>query len=60
MEGLKKRMLYYAAGAMSGLSGIVSLPICRGNTCSSCLGCAGLGIGVLIVVIIKRFGGNRG
>lgn len=60
MDGIKNRILYYAVGALSGLSGLVSMPICRGNTCSSCPGCWGMGIGMVILVIIKRVGGKKG
>ncbi|MDI6729484.1 MAG: hypothetical protein QMD44_11240 [Thermodesulfovibrionales bacterium] len=61
MEGLKEKVLYSAIGASGGLTGLISLSKCPGNTCTSCFGCAGIGIGILLIALInkKLKGGQR-
>ncbi len=54
MERLRNRLLYTALGASSGLTGLASFSRCSGNACTSCFGCAGAGIGVLLIVIFNK------
>jgi len=55
MERLKHKLLYAAFGASSGLTGIASFSRCSGNACTSCFGCAGVGIGVLLLALVNKF-----
>lgn len=55
MEGIKDKILYFAIGASGGLAGLVSLPKCQGNACTSCFSCAGVGAGILLTILIKKF-----
>ncbi|MDO9288130.1 MAG: hypothetical protein Q7T83_05015 [Thermodesulfovibrionales bacterium] len=55
MEKFRNRLLYTAVGALSGLTGIASFSRCSGNACASCFGCAGAGIGVLLIVLLNKF-----
>lgn len=59
MERLRDKILYSAIGASGGLTGLISLSRCQGNVCTSCFGCVGIGVGILLSVIIKRFGGGK-
>ncbi|MFA4828662.1 MAG: hypothetical protein WC855_03890 [Thermodesulfovibrionales bacterium] len=59
MERLKNRLLYTALGASSGLTGLASFSMCSGNACTSCFGCAGAGIGVLLIVLLNKFGRSK-
>lgn len=46
-------LAYGAAGAASGLTGMLALARCGGG-CQSCLGCAAVGLGVVAVVLVQR------
>lgn len=59
IERLKDKILYSAIGASSGVVGLTFLPRCQGNTCISCFGCVSIGVGIILSVIIKRFGGGK-
>lgn len=59
MESLRHRLLYTAVGASSGLTGLVSFSRCSGNVCTSCFGCAGAGIGVLLILLLNKFGRSK-
>lgn len=54
MERLRQKILYSALGASNGLTGLFSLSKCSGSTCTSCLGCAGIGIGLLLIVLFRK------
>lgn len=58
MERLKDKIFYSALGASGGLAGLVSLSKCQGNACTSCFGCAGVGVGILLITLIKKFKGG--
>jgi len=55
MEKIKYKFLNAALGAASGLTGIMSLSWCSGKTCASCYGCAGAGIGLLLIALLNKF-----
>lgn len=59
MEKLRNRLLYTALGASSGLTGLASFSRCSGNACTSCFGCAGAGIGVLLILLLNKFGRSK-
>lgn len=59
MEGLKNKILYSALGASSGLTGLVSLARCSGAACTSCLGCAVPGIGILLITLFNKLKGEK-
>lgn len=54
MEKLKHNILYGLLGASSGLTGLLSFAKCRGADCTSCLGCAGAGIGLALILVLNR------
>ena len=54
MEGLKGKVIYSFIGVSTGLSGIVSLSNCSAAGCSSCLRCAGVGLGIALMVLLSR------
>jgi len=51
MERIKGKILCGVAGATSGLSGILTYTRCSGNSCGTCLGCIGVGAGLLVAVL---------
>ena len=55
MENIKYKLLNTTFGALSGLTGIVSLSKCDGKICTSCMGCAGAGIGLLLIALFNKF-----
>lgn len=60
MEGLKGKIFYSAIGLTSGLTGFLNLSGCSGGACSSCVGCgAGIGIGILLIAVIKKLKGEN-
>lgn len=59
MDGLRNKILYTAAGAMSGLAGLVSFTRCAGTTCASCFGCGGIGIGILLIILFNKIKGIK-
>jgi hypothetical protein len=53
---MKKRhqeILYTLIGASGGLAGMIPFTRCYGN-CIACFGCSGLGLGVLVVLIVRK------
>jgi len=58
MDGLRHKVLYTAAGALTGLAGLVSSR-CAGGTCTSCFGCGGIGVGILLMVLFNKIKGDK-
>lgn len=54
MENLRANVISTALGVSSSLAGLLSLSKCPGSTCTSCFGCAGAGIGVMLLVLFNR------
>ena len=54
MDGLRHKILYTAAGASSGLAGLMLFSRCGGTACTSCFGCGGIGIGVLVILLFNK------
>ena len=54
MEGLKGKLICSFIGVSTGLSGIVSLSNCSAAGCSSCLRCAGVGFGIVLMILLSR------
>lgn len=54
MENVKNKLVCGAAGIAGGLSGVVSLPHCTGSACASCFGCAGAGMGILLLLLLRK------
>ena len=52
---LKQKLLSAALSASAGLSGMAAISRCTGGGCSTCLGCAVPGIGVLLLAALNRF-----
>ena len=59
MDGLRNKILYTAASAMSGLGVFFSFSRCAGTTCTSCFGCGGIGIGILLIVLFNKIKGTK-
>jgi len=64
MEKLKDKIVYGTLGASSGLVGLASFPRCSASTCTSCFGCAGAGIGIVLIALFhmvkeKKFTTNE-
>lgn len=59
MEEIKNKILFSALGISGGAAGIVLSARCSGNACTSCLGCAGIGAGLLLIVITKKLVGGQ-
>ncbi|MHB8882722.1 MAG: hypothetical protein ACYC69_14585 [Thermodesulfovibrionales bacterium] len=54
MEDLRTKIISTALGASSSMAGLLSLSKCSGSTCTSCFGCAGAGMGILLLVLFSR------
>ncbi|MBI5789136.1 MAG: hypothetical protein HZA78_09815 [Candidatus Schekmanbacteria bacterium] len=54
MEKLKTKLLYWALGASGSLSGLLSVARCPGNGCNACLGCAGVGVSVILMMVMGK------
>jgi hypothetical protein len=48
-----------ALGASGSMAGILSISKCSGNVCTSCFGCAGGGIGILLLVLFSKMKANK-
>ena len=55
MEKLKDKLIYSAFGGIGSAAGLISLSRCSGNGCTSCFGCAGAGIGLLLIALFNKF-----
>jgi hypothetical protein len=59
MENLRAKFISTAIGVSSSAAGLLSLSKCSGSACTSCFGCAGSGIGILLFVLFSRMRRNR-
>jgi hypothetical protein len=59
MEKLRAKLVSTALGASGGMAGLLSLSKCSGGPCTSCFGCAGAGMGLLLLVLFNRMKENR-
>ena len=59
MENLPAKFISTAAGVSSSLAGLLTLSRCSAGNCSSCFGCAGAGVGILMLAVITRLKGRR-
>lgn len=55
MQKLRAKFVSIAVGASSGMAGLLSLSKCSGSVCTSCFGCAGAGIGILLITLYSKF-----
>lgn len=58
MKKLKQRILYGLIGASGGLAGLLPLARCSGH-CTACFGCAGIGLGIVLVLIGQKIKGGK-
>lgn len=58
MKKAKQQILYALIGATGGLAGMVPLSRCGGN-CAACFGCAGVGLGVVLILIGQKIRGVK-
>jgi len=54
MRRLGHKLLYGALGVSSAVTGYAGLGHCGGGACGACPGCAGLGLGVLLLILIHK------
>ncbi|OGW27729.1 MAG: hypothetical protein A2X59_13035 [Nitrospirae bacterium GWC2_42_7] len=54
MINIQAKFVSTALGASSSMAGLLSLSKCSGSTCTSCFGCAGAGIGILLVLMYSK------
>jgi hypothetical protein len=59
MGNARAKLIASALGASSSLAGLLSLTKCSASNCTSCFGCAGAGVGVLMLVLFTRMKGNK-
>ncbi len=59
MENLRAKFVSTALGASSSMAGLLTLSKCSGSTCTSCFGCAGAGMGILLLVVFSRIRGKK-
>ena len=59
MENLRAKFVSTALGASSSLAGLLSLSKCSGSTCASCFGCAGTGMGILLLLLFNKTRENK-
>jgi hypothetical protein len=55
MADLKSKILCSTIGAATGLSGLTSVANCSGGACTTCFGCAGVGVSILLLAAIQKF-----
>lgn len=53
MGNVRHRIVHLAMGASGGAAGLFSLARCPGTTCSSCFGCVGVGIGLVVIALFQ-------
>jgi len=58
MKKVKQQILYAFIGASGGLAGMIPLSRCGGN-CTACFGCAGVGLGIVLILIGQKFKGVK-
>ena len=58
MKGRRHPILYGLMGAAGGLAGMLPLGRCGGN-CAACYGCAGIGLGIALILIGQKFAGGK-
>ena len=58
MKKVKQQILYALIGASGGLAGMLPLSRCGGH-CAACLGCAGVGLGVVLILIGQKIRGAK-
>lgn len=59
MENLRAKFMSTALGASGSMTGLLSLSQCSGGACTACLGCAGAGMGILLLLLFNRVKGNN-
>ena len=58
MKKLNHKILYSLIGASGGLAGMLPAARC-GGYCTTCFGCAGIGLGIILVLIGQKVRGNK-
>lgn len=54
MGNMRAKFVSTALGASSSMAGLLSISKCPGSTCTSCLGCAGVGMGILLIIMYSK------
>lgn len=55
MAAAKDKALAWITGTGCSLTGLLTTAPCSGPTCVSCFGCLGVGAGLIIALLVKRF-----
>lgn len=58
MKKLCHKVLYSMIGASGALAGMLPAARCGGH-CTTCFGCAGIGLGIVLVLVGKKIKGHR-
>ncbi len=58
MKKLNPKILYGLMGATGGLTGMLPFTRCSGH-CTTCFGCAGIGLGIILVLIGRKIRGGK-
>jgi len=59
MASLKHKLFFSLIGASGSLSGIAASASCQGSHCGSCMGCAGIGIAMLLLLLYGKLTGSK-
>ena len=59
MKNPKQHFLYGLIGASGGLAGLIPYSRC-GGTCTACFGCAGIGLGIVLILLAQKIMGGKG
>lgn len=54
MDAVKRKIIGMTTGAGCGLGGMLATPPCAGVGCAACFGCAGVGVGLAILLAAKK------
>jgi len=52
-------LFFSLIGASGSLSGIAASASCQGSHCGSCMGCAGIGIAMLLLLLYGKLTGSK-
>jgi hypothetical protein len=54
MENLRHKIIAAALGATGSLTGLAVFSRCGGGACSSCFGCAGAGVALVLAGLLSK------
>jgi hypothetical protein len=60
MEKIRHKLINALFGVSGGLTGLIFISGCSGRACPSCIGCAGAGAGILLLMLWNKIRPLRG